>query len=438
VPSPEPEPEPSGGTATGGQGGSPAVGGDAGSAGAEALLPQRPFGTASADYVAESILPSGNPADLAAATADFYDAWKASYVKPGCETGNYYMATGFDEANLTLSEGVGYGMIATAYLAGHDPEARTLFDGLYRLFRDHPAASSEHLMAWYLNQDCEPVYEGTLDDVSQSDGDLDIAYALLLADTQWGSCGPIDYRAEAERVIAAVAEHELDATERFVRLGDWPSQPPWTHVMRSSDFMPGHFAAFAAATSAEPWSALADGLFTDFATLQQEHAAATGLIPDFILYATGSAEPASGGVFTAEDAAYFWNACRVPWRLGVHFLLTGEARAQALLQPLNAWAEQATGGDPLAFAAGYELDGTPLPTWEFIEKEESSIRGSGQCAQRVICPRVRCRTLVTPIANVSLRSAIDRGTNSTCRRSKSSSPRSRGMITSVSAHGVHG
>ncbi|WP_449437807.1 glycosyl hydrolase family 8 [Pedobacter steynii] len=37
-----------------------------------------------------------------------------------------------------------------------------------------------------------------------TDGDMDIAYALLLADKQWGSSGKINYKAEAISIINAL------------------------------------------------------------------------------------------------------------------------------------------------------------------------------------------------------------------------------------------
>ncbi len=445
-----------GGHSTGGQ---PA----AGSAGAPHAAPRRPF-TASVEYVAGAIGPSVDRAELAAATGDFYDEWKARYVRRGCGQGRYYVATALDDiGNRTLSEGIGYGMVVTAYLAGHDPEAKTIFDGLYRLFRDHPAASSDDLMAWYLDEDCEPRIEGVLEDVSQSDGDLDIAYGLLLAHEQWGSCGAIDYHAEALRVIAAIADHELAPDGRFVRVGDWPTEAPWTRTMRSSDFMPGHFAAFAAATGepmvvtagtggagndpgdipngghgASPegaagafagvagghplgeagapagaagahigaagspsfgaggaggaagahigaagapsgiagaeqgtWGSLLAGLSASFAQLQARHAPSTGLLPNYVFDPVTAPAPATtlpvpeGIDYDLHDDDYSWIACRVPWRVGVHYVTTGDARARALLQPFNAWARRVTDGDPLAFAAGYALDGTPLPAQDF-------------------------------------------------------------------------
>ena len=50
----------------------------------------------------------------------------------------------------------------------------------------------------------------------------------------------------------------------------------------------------------------------------------------------------------------------MPWRIGTDALLSGDPRARALLQPLNAWIQRAAGGDPGKINAGYRLDGVPL------------------------------------------------------------------------------
>ena len=99
---------------------------------------------------------------------------------------------------MTVSEAHGYGMLITAHMAGHDPKAKAYFDGLYRYFRAHPSKINPELMAWKQGDTGQAVVNvGGVD--SATDGDMDIAYALLLADRQWGSDGEINYLAEANR-----------------------------------------------------------------------------------------------------------------------------------------------------------------------------------------------------------------------------------------------
>ena len=56
---------------------------------------------------------------------------------------------------------------------------------------------------------------------SAFDGDADIAYALLLADAQWGSTGIINYKAEALILITAILESTVGPQSRLPMLGDW-------------------------------------------------------------------------------------------------------------------------------------------------------------------------------------------------------------------------
>src|SRR4029450_6472942 len=101
------------------------------------------------------------------------------------------------------------------------------------------------LMSWAQGTSCQNV-DG---DNSVTDGDLDVAYALLLADKQWGSGGAIDYRAEALKVIAAIREGDLDSSGHWVLLGNWVDRSDQHYrSTRTSDFMPGHFESFGTVT----------------------------------------------------------------------------------------------------------------------------------------------------------------------------------------------
>ncbi|WP_281361152.1 hypothetical protein [Kroppenstedtia pulmonis] len=50
---------------------------------------------------------------------------------------------------------------------------------------------------------------------------MDIAYALLLANKQWGSNKGINYLAEGKKVIQAILEKDVNHREWTLKLGDW-------------------------------------------------------------------------------------------------------------------------------------------------------------------------------------------------------------------------
>jgi endo-1,4-beta-D-glucanase Y len=329
--------------------------------------PKRPFPQHTA-YTPGTIKPSQHTqAQLDAAVQAAYGAWKQAYLKSGCGEGRFYVDPGQDVGggkltrSISISEGHGYGMVITAFMAGADPEARQIFDGLYAFFRDHPSAGSPDLMAWKQVEGCENV--DLRNTGSATDGDMDIAYALLLADRQWGSDGPIDYRREALKVIAALKSEAINPRTHTILLGDWASahDPKYGRGTRSSDFMVEHLRAYADASGDAEWTRVADTAYAIVAAIQRDHSPTTGLLPDFIEDVDTQPRPASPGFLESEqDGQYNYNACRTPWRIAVDYLLAGDARALAALRPINAWLRDATGGDPGKVVGGYKLDGTPM------------------------------------------------------------------------------
>ena len=327
---------------------------------------QRPFPQHTA-YAPGTIKPvsRGQP-ELDRAVADFYRVWKARYLRSAGEGMRYVFCNAehsFQPRNTrSVSEGHGYGMLAAVLMAGADPEARADFDGLYRFFRAHPAGSHGDLMAWRQVASKRTTVTGAEDGESATDGDLDIACALLMADRQWGSAGAVNYRAEAAKVIAAIGRGETDPQRHTLTLGSWvDAESPYWGGLRSSDFIPAHLKDFAAATGDARWTRIADTTYQILGNLVSRFSPRTGLAPDFIVCGKGGAyRPAPPDYLESRhDGQFFYNACRVPWRVGTDYLLSGDPRALALLAPLNAWVRQAADGDPEKINAGYRLDGGP-------------------------------------------------------------------------------
>jgi endo-1,4-beta-D-glucanase Y len=324
--------------------------------GARPDAPAFPFGEHRGTMADGIILPDHLPrADLDSATADFYDVWKRRYLAPGCAEGELRVHSAPATSAFTVSEGQGYGLLIVVQMAGHDAAARDVFDALYRYVLAHPSGLTANLMAWAQNEGCDDIDGND----AATDGDLDIAYALLMADRQWGSAGAINYRAAAERVVRAILMAEIHPANTIL-VGDWagPETSYYTGT-RSSDFMPGHAKAFRAATAEARWDAVVDRLYEIVAHLQTNHAPETGLLPDFIVEATGeSPRPApSGWLEGNSDGRYSWNACRTPWRLGVDAVFTGDARARRAVRAMTSWVRTQTGDRPARIRDGYRLNG---------------------------------------------------------------------------------
>jgi endo-1,4-beta-D-glucanase Y len=315
------------------------------------------FGSHVQQYVDGTLLPSQySQQQLDQIVGNYYDQWKSDWLRvdPG---GNGYRVV-MDSQGRTTSEAQGYGMLVLAHMDGYDPDAQTIFDGLFRYSRANPSEGNPDLMDW-----AQPDAYGNS---SAFDGDADIAYALLVADAQWGSTGEINYLQEAITIINAMYESTIGPQSHLPMLGDWvdpngSQRNQWS--VRTSDFMYGHFRAFEAATQTGAWDEVISATQDVMTKLQQQ--SGTGLVPDFVIVdpLTGDVSPAPAGFLEVNDQYYWYNAGRVPWRLGTDAVLSGDAVALAQAQMLSEFFQQSSGGDPSQILGGYQLDGTPLNSW---------------------------------------------------------------------------
>jgi endoglucanase len=319
---------------------------------------------------AEVIKPSYKQAELDSQLTDFYQQWKASYLRQGCGDGRYYVDAAGDgktieggtaNSTLSISEGHGYGMLITVMMADFEPDAQIIFNGMLSFFHDHPAKSDPGLMAWNQLRTCQNAGEDVGGDNSATDGDLDIAYALLLADSKWGSTGDINYRVEADKVISAIKQLEIDPVSQFVRIGDWVDSVDngqYAHTTRSSDFMVSHFKAFADISADSSWYSVRDRTYLIIDHIRASFSQDTSLIADFIVDVPDNPRPAQANYIEGTgDGEYSWNAVRYPWRIALDYLLYGEQRAFDALAPINSWIKKVSGGDPKNIAETYTLDG---------------------------------------------------------------------------------
>ncbi len=299
--------------------------------------------------------------------ASQYDAWKARYLRSGCGERRRYVyspavpGTTANPDTITISEAVGYGLVISVLMAGHDPEARAIFDDLYRFARAFPSLTSERLMAWDITSACTPA-KAEFGDVSATDADLDIAMALLLADRQWGSNGEIDYAGEARATLDEIYRLNLAPTDYHVLVGGATiGNAALINGTRLSDQMPSYFRSFSAVTGNSRWSQVLDRSYDIVQLLQASHAPVTGLVPEFADDLHTTPRPASPGFIEgANDSVYGFNSARVPWRLALDFLLNGDIRAKDAVQKMTNWTKRVTNGDPSKIVAPYTLDGRGL------------------------------------------------------------------------------
>ena len=328
-------------------------------------------------YAAGSVKPSLHPqAELDNAARKFYTVWKNNYLKHDCaDPKQYYVLN--DEENVKtrhtvvcVSEGQGYGMQIVVLMAGFDKQAQAIYDGMFKFVAAHPTAKSPDLMSWSILKGCVSFVEHNGDDdenTSATDGDMDIALSLLMADAQWGSKGAVNYRREGIKRAKAILAFEINKRNHTVLLSDANVFGDDDYYdIRSSDFMPAHLRVFAKYAPDPEWKRVIDAMYKIFDSIQSAHSPKAGLIPDFIAYKDHKYAPAKPHYLESKyDGDYYYNACRIPFRVGIDWILFREPRAQKMLIPLSDWIQDKTGNDADKIGAGYYLNGQQIPNHNY-------------------------------------------------------------------------
>ena len=294
----------------------------------------------------------------------FYDAWKNKYLINGCASNQYYVF--FDDGNtVTVSEAMGYGFMIIPLMAGYDPMAQTYFNGLYRYYKAHPSHIMPYLMAWKQITNC--VDSDGPD--SATDGDVDIAFGLLLAHAQWGSAGSINYLQEAKLIIndimgANKIEGDINQQYHSVKLGDWVKSGSYMKATRTSDFVMDHFRVFGYASQDTAWNMVVNQCYNLIDSMQTNYSPNTGLLPDFIVNIDTLPAPAPPNFLEeTTDGDYSYNACRDPWRITSDYLINGDIRARNSALKIASWLRTSANGSINDVYAGYHLNGVKLNTW---------------------------------------------------------------------------
>lgn len=284
-------------------------------------------------------------------------------------------ATWISQRNaVSVSEGHGYGMLLLTSMAWNQwldsASAKADMDALVEYWKAFPSNSDPRLHAWQqwatgidVNTGLgEPtgLYNRPNNEAnSATDGDLDMAYALLVAEQLWPNAQPWNFGDQAQLLLDAIYDN-LFTDNLNMLVGDWVR--PGTQLYRAtrpSDFMVQHFQTFARHDRqqgrAEFWTDVADNLEAISLAAQ---APESGLLPDFLLHdAQGNyARPGAQVLQSDMDGHYYYDAARVPWRLSVPGLYGKPTTVSEVPMTIARFYRQASGGQPSRVWPGYYLD----------------------------------------------------------------------------------
>ncbi|MCP2026407.1 endo-1,4-beta-D-glucanase Y [Flavobacterium sp. HSC-32F16] len=272
-----------------------------------------------------------------------YDTWKINFVE-ACYNERYRVK--FDNRSETVSEGIGYGMLLSVYMAD-----KTLFDGLWLYYKDN--LNVNKVMNWKING-CS----GTSGYNGATDAELDAAFALIVADYQWSSAGTINYKNDATALISAIKNHEVEANSYVLKPGD---QFGGSQITNPSYFSPAYYRAFGTFTNDTAfWNQVAAKSYTVINNNLTKNNAVGGLVSDWC-EASGAYSSQAGGYANAGKM-YTYDAARTPWRIAVDYLWYGNADAKAYAKKSSDFVRINLGGS-LNIKDGYNQNGNASGQW---------------------------------------------------------------------------
>lgn len=273
-----------------------------------------------------------------------YDTWKTNFVE-ACSNGRYRVK--FDNSSETVSEGIGYGMLLTVYKAD-----KTTFDGLWNFYKDN--RNTNGVMNWKI-QGCSL---GTPGQNGATDAELDAAMSLIVADYQWGSAGSINYRADAEILIAAIKAHEVEANTFVLKPGDMFGGSSLTNP---SYFAPAYYRAFGVFTNDVVfWNNVATKAYTVINDNLTQNNAVGGLVSDWCAGSGAYSSQSSG--YHAQGHTYYYDAARTPWRIVMDYLWHGNNDGKVYAKKCSDFVRVTLGGTA-NIKDGYNQNGTLTGQW---------------------------------------------------------------------------
>ncbi|MBN1652372.1 MAG: hypothetical protein JXA30_01205, partial [Deltaproteobacteria bacterium] len=239
-----------------------------------------------------------NAANFNSAISQAYKRWTKHFVRS--EGSDLKVIAPEQENGVTTSEAMGYGMMITAAMGD-----KASFDKMWNYVTSH---LYEGLMTW------KPNGSG-----SATDGDEDIAYALLMANAQWPSGG---YKSAADSMAGAILAKDVDGNSVIKGGSNW-----------RGPFNPSYFAPAAY----RKFTGFAAVISKGYQLVNTNVSAATaGLPTDWADANTGVPSDKGDAQVTSQlpGIVYGYDAARVPWRLGLDVCTGGGSDASTALNSI--------------------------------------------------------------------------------------------------------
>lgn len=299
-------------------------------------------------------------ANASSTIQSLYEKWKKAFYVEGTRNGTAMARIKFTDAahgspngEHTVSEGIGYGMFIFVYMNNATNLTQTNFDKLWLYYKSFE--NSKGVMEWKTNG-----FSNVQEAGGATDGDLDVAFSLLLADKQWGSSGSINYVKEAQTLLTAIMGCEIGKRSDNLNLitsgsnwtGDEKAYNPCYYTMAGVHMF--DVAQTQLGFNSGDWKSVLSRGWTYLSASQNK---TSGFYPDW-------SNP-TGGPTTNTNAwkyEYGMDACRTPWRVAQEFSWYGSTESKSQASITASWVSTKI-TDPGSVGDWYTMDGTKTKSW---------------------------------------------------------------------------
>jgi endoglucanase len=235
--------------------------------------------------------------------------------------------------NITTSEGQSYTMLRAVW-----QDDKETFDKSWQWTKDNLWKENK-LFAWLFGEKEDGSY-GILDDMggnnAATDGDTDIAMALLFAYARWGDS---TYLLEADSIIKAIWKESVVIVNNrpYLTANDIEQFNPNEILLNPSYYAPYAYRMFSLIDTENNWQGVVDTsyeIIVKSSAFPLDKDNSVGLPPDWVVLNrdTGAlSSPASMEITTN----YSFDAHRVKWRLYLDYLWYGDSRVKSYFEKNN-------------------------------------------------------------------------------------------------------
>ena len=289
---------------------------------------------------------------------EHYNLWKGAWYK---DKGSEGWVLSPEGTNSTVSEGIAYGMLITVYM---DDEA--MFKKLYTTWKSHNVVNGgKGGMHWRIYDD------GRVETGSATDADVDAALALVMASKQWNNSS---YLSDAKSIISWIGNTDIGEGNR-INPGSG-----WGDMFNPSYAATANFRLFQDVSNDSKWASVNTRAYQDLEACQNS---TSGLVSDWCDW--NNHKPTKNykaAVAQDEEAGFYDDAARTPWRMAMAYYWYGDAKAQKFNKKLTDWMIPTT-HTASGINSGYLPNGTAVKTEKRNFVSSTFSGGMGMAASSV-------------------------------------------------------